>query len=267
MATNWTDPTLSSTIHIRALHINELRSVVNQNRRAVSLPAFAYQDSPVVSNTTHIRSVHFTDLRQAIQDLWTRQGMGTLPNWSVGSAPAAGRTVSARDTTDLRTWIQQYQNATGISYQPVDPVVGPFRGIHLAHGGDLRPIDLFALAEFAPGAAVALLNEVYLYTQNNANNPNLFNWLVNNQNTVEIFLRYFPCPVVPDGTPGYQSYNNISSSAKKISAVAAASEISTQVKALRTAGLTNFRVIVGNEPEANGTRVGLRSGSRVFGRT
>jgi hypothetical protein len=129
------------------------------------------------------------------------------------------------------------------------PVSGPFRGVHLSHGGDVSSADLTALGEFTPGAAVALLNDVYAYTQSGAN-PNLFNWLKNNQSSVEIFLRYFPCPVVPLNTPGYQNYPKIlAGSAQYITASAAAQDIVNQANAIKGQGLTNFRIIVGNEPE------------------
>ena len=121
-------------------------------------------------------------------------------------------------------------------------VSGPFRGVHLPHGGGLRAIDRTALTQFAPGAVVALLKDVVQYST-------LLSWLVSNQNSVEIFLRYFPCPVVPQNTPGFQNYTNLSSSAAYMTASAAASDIVSQVNTLRNAGLTNFRVIVGNEPD------------------
>lgn len=252
MATNWTDPTLTTSSHIRATHINELRSVVSQNRKATGLQPYPWQDVPA-STRVHIRAAHFTDLHDAIQELWNRETMGDLPNWSYGSAPSGtgGRPISLRDTTDLRTWVQAYQDKTGVSYQPIDPVIGPFRGVHLPHGGDLRAIDQTALADFAPGAVVALLSDVYAYTQNQATNPNLFNWLVNNQTNMEIFLRYFPTPVVPLNTPTYQNYHNLlEGSAQYLSATDAAADLVKQVKAIQGAGLSGVKVIVGNEPEA-----------------
>ncbi|GEM_PF-1742635 len=119
MATNWTDPSVTSSTHIRATHINELRSVVDKNRIAAGLDGYAWTDSPV-SRLTHIRAVHFVELRTAIQDLWNQAGLGGLPNWSYGSPPVAGgtRPISARDTTDLRSWIQQYQDHVGSSDDP-----------------------------------------------------------------------------------------------------------------------------------------------------
>jgi len=119
MATNWTDPTVTSSTHIRATHVNELRGVVDKNRIVAGLGGYAWTDSPV-TRVTHIRAAHFTELRSAIQDLWNHQGMGGLPNWSYGSAPSpgGGRPISARDVTDLRSWIQRYQDTMGPSYDP-----------------------------------------------------------------------------------------------------------------------------------------------------
>jgi hypothetical protein len=125
------------------------------------------------------------------------------------------------------------------------PVNGPFRGIHLPHGGDLRAVDVAALNDFQPGAAVALLNDVA-----NLANPELFNWLDANQNNVEIFLRYFPTPVPPIGTPGFQNYPLIlAGSAQHITAANAAADLLHQVNGIKARGLRHFRVIVGNEPE------------------
>src|SRR6266851_3229487 len=106
MATNWTDPTLSTTIHVRAVHMNELQSVIDQNRAAAALGGYTWSNTPINPAATHIRAVHFTDARNAIQDLWNHAGMGTLPHWSVGGPPTTSRQVSARDMTDLRNWIQ-----------------------------------------------------------------------------------------------------------------------------------------------------------------
>lgn len=117
MATNWTDTTLTSSTHIRAIHLNELRSVVDKNRLVAGLGAYAWTDSPV-TRVTHIRAVHFTELQAAIQDLWTHEGMGALPSWSYGSAPSTSRPISLRDTTDLRSWIQEYEDKLGPSYDP-----------------------------------------------------------------------------------------------------------------------------------------------------
>jgi len=135
MATNWSDPTVNSTTHIRSVHVNQARSVVDQNRVAAGLGAYAWTDH-TVTNLTHVRAVHFTELRSAIQDLWNHVGLGALPNWSYGSPPAAGsgRPISARDITDLRSWIQRYQDYLGKSYDPAPQYYGCDLGVNFFPG-------------------------------------------------------------------------------------------------------------------------------------
>src|SRR6266852_835534 len=101
----WTDDPATTSTHIRTVHINELRRAINFYRQLKGLPAFNWTDGPWVATSTHIRAVHFTELRSAIQDLWNAHvpSLGTIPNWSVGSAPSTSRQVSARDMNDLRT--------------------------------------------------------------------------------------------------------------------------------------------------------------------
>jgi hypothetical protein len=100
----WTDDPATSNTHIRVAHIGELRRTLDFYRAKAGLPATNWIDNPV-STTIHFRWIHFTELRSAIQDLWTHAGMGTLPNWSVGSAPSSSRQTSARDINDLRSWV------------------------------------------------------------------------------------------------------------------------------------------------------------------
>lgn len=100
----WTDDPANTSIHIRTIHVNELRGAVDTLRSDVSLPAYTWTDNPV-STTTHMRAIHFTELRSALNDVWTAKGMGPMPNWSLGSAPNTGRQISARDMNDLRHWV------------------------------------------------------------------------------------------------------------------------------------------------------------------
>lgn len=102
----WTDNPATSSTHIRAIHVNELRAAVDRNRAKLSLAPWPWTDDPVTSST-HMRAAHFTELKSAIQDLWTYHGQGTLPNWSVGSDPSSSRQISARDVNDLRSWMDQ----------------------------------------------------------------------------------------------------------------------------------------------------------------
>lgn len=254
MPTNWTDPTITTSTYIRAIHVNELRSVVNQNRRAAGLGNYAWTDTPA-SNIIHVRAVHFTELRNAIQDLWTHQGMGTLPDWSYGSAPSGsgGRPISARDTTDLRNWTQQYQNATGISYQPVDPLTGPLRGLHLTTGQDMRPQDVAAAQAFNPEMVVVLSGDV-LRSQTLA-------YLKSLSANVEIFCRYAPTtfPFLNYSTSvdhysdwlrgpgGAQVY--VVGQAQQKNPPDGATDFVNLYDSFRANGLTITRFYPGNEPE------------------
>jgi hypothetical protein len=121
----WTNNPATTSTHVRAVHINEVRGAVNSRRSAVGLATVTWTDDPSVMTTTHIRAVHFTELRSAIQDLWTHQGMGALPGWSAGSAPAPGtRQIKASDINDLRTWLDQYSAAAGTATG-----ADPFQGV------------------------------------------------------------------------------------------------------------------------------------------
>jgi hypothetical protein len=108
MGNYWTDNPAKPSTHVRAVHINELRSGVDNLRTSppCSLGGYPWTDNPV-STTTHIRAVHFTELRNAIQDVWNCHTMGAVPNWSVGSAPSPSRQISARDMNDLRSWVDK----------------------------------------------------------------------------------------------------------------------------------------------------------------
>ncbi|MCL5075736.1 MAG: hypothetical protein M1136_08865 [Chloroflexi bacterium] len=242
MATQWTDHPATSNTHIRAVHINELRSAVDCNRSAYGLPGYAWTDVPV-SSSIPIRAIHFNEIRTAIQDLWNRKSMGTIPNWSVGSAPSSSRPISARDINDLRGWLNQYENTGGLR--------GPKRGIHLRNNGDLRTSELQALQMFTPGLAVVLSTDVL--------RPAMLNYLKSIQNSAEIFIRHVP-PNAPHWSyapihgsyslydPTYRYTYNYDKATQK-SPGDVATEIITLANSLKANGLTSFRWVTGNEPE------------------
>ena len=65
MTIQWTDNPATTSTHVRTVHINELRGIVNMYRTQCNLPAYSWTDDPVAT-TTRIRAVHFTELRSAI---------------------------------------------------------------------------------------------------------------------------------------------------------------------------------------------------------
>jgi hypothetical protein len=113
----WTDNPATPAVHVRATHINELRSNVNSARAAAGLSAYNWTDGATLDTTKYIRAVHFTELRSAIQDLWNHANMGSIPNWSVGSPPSTSREVSARAINDLRNWYDLYDPESIIGAQ------------------------------------------------------------------------------------------------------------------------------------------------------
>lgn len=115
MANSWTDNPATNATRIRAIHINEIRATVDNDRRAAGLGGYAWTDSPL-SPSTHIRAIHFAEVRTAIQQV---PNAPALPNWSVGSAPSPSRQVSARDVNDLRNWTDQLSQAVGEQFGPI----------------------------------------------------------------------------------------------------------------------------------------------------
>lgn len=98
----WTDDPVTTETPIKAVHVNELRRVIDAQRRQVGLPAFSWTDDPVIARYTVIRAVHFLELHAALQEAWTQAGRGRLPAWTCGSPPSTERVVLASDVNDLR---------------------------------------------------------------------------------------------------------------------------------------------------------------------
>lgn len=114
VALPWSDAPATSSTHIRARHIAELRRTVDRNRRAASLAPVTWTDNPVTS-ATHIRATHFNEVRSAIPS------SVPIGNWSVGTPPSGGRQVSARDINDLRGWVDAWSQSLHLPTGP-DPV-------------------------------------------------------------------------------------------------------------------------------------------------
>lgn len=115
----WTDNPVTTSTTIKAIHIAELRAVVDQGHAYIGEGGYAWTDSPLDS-TVPIRAQHFLELRSAIQDLWTAHDQGTLPDWTDAAPSASVTVVRASHTNDLRTW-----------YEEVDPWSQHFLGINV----------------------------------------------------------------------------------------------------------------------------------------
>jgi hypothetical protein len=132
--------------------------------------------------------VHFTELHDVIQDLWTRHGQGTLPNWDAGSTPSPSRQISARDINDLRSWLNQ-----------VDPPAAK-RGFHLGPFNTSQQTTFLGQdpSQFHPGMLVVIDNWFmtdYFYDNYNyghVSDQAFATWLKQQQDAgVEIFVRIY----------------------------------------------------------------------------
>jgi hypothetical protein len=65
-AATFTDPALASSIPVKRIHLVELRSGVDAARSLLSLPVFSYADPAITATTTMVRRQHVSDLRTAV---------------------------------------------------------------------------------------------------------------------------------------------------------------------------------------------------------
>jgi Beta-propeller repeat len=103
---SFTDPTLTSgTTLIRAVHVNELRSDVNQLRSDAGLAAYSFTDPTLTPGTTLIRAVHINDLRTALAAVYTACS-STAPTYTDATLTPGSSLIRAIDISQLRTNVQ-----------------------------------------------------------------------------------------------------------------------------------------------------------------
>jgi hypothetical protein len=64
-AATWTDATLNSSVNVRAVHLEELRTNLDQALTALGLPVSSYTDAAL--SGVLIKKVHLDELRQRVQ--------------------------------------------------------------------------------------------------------------------------------------------------------------------------------------------------------
>ena len=102
MRGQFTDDPLVDLSPVKALHVTELRTIVNNIRFAASQPQLSFSD-PVLDATIRIRAVHLTELRAGLDQL--RAALG-LPPLSYGETISAGTTVKASHIRELREGVK-----------------------------------------------------------------------------------------------------------------------------------------------------------------
>jgi hypothetical protein len=111
---------------MRATHISSIRTYIEQDQALVP-PAYRYAFSwPNVQTGDPVLAKYFTEMRQAVQLLWDFKGRPPLPNWTSGvtpGGPSNSRTptmIRATDVTDLRLWLNQYEDNHAPKQQGID---------------------------------------------------------------------------------------------------------------------------------------------------
>lgn len=63
----FTDPTLTGSVVVKAVHMQELRTSLNAARSALGLPSIAFTDPTLTIGTTMVRALHFSELRNGVK--------------------------------------------------------------------------------------------------------------------------------------------------------------------------------------------------------
>lgn len=106
--------TILSGSRIRAADIAQLRTFIDQDLAAIG-QSFPWTWSNVVA-FDRVLAKHFKEMRDASQQLWNAKNRGPLPMWSSGVNPGgeslgtAPTRMFASDVTDLRIWLNQYED-------------------------------------------------------------------------------------------------------------------------------------------------------------
>jgi uncharacterized repeat protein (TIGR01451 family) len=91
------DPIIAHTTRVKAVHIEQLRTLVNQLRSAAGLTATTFTDPSLAGK--YVKKIHITELRSALNEARSLLGLGTFTfNDSA--------TIAAAHINDLRTALQ-----------------------------------------------------------------------------------------------------------------------------------------------------------------
>src|SRR5205807_778182 len=98
------DPLVAGTTVVKAVHLTELRTAVNQARAHAGLSAATWTDDPVQATVTPIKVVHITELRTKLNEARAALGLSaasyTDPNLTIGDSIKAAHVQELRAKTD-----------------------------------------------------------------------------------------------------------------------------------------------------------------------
>src|SRR5688572_645531 len=119
---------------IQSNDVSTLRNAIDQDLAAAGLAPQAWTWANVVPGST-ILAKYYLEMRSAIQRLWDFKARGPLPLWTGGVAPGgpsagtAATPIRASHVTDLRFWLNLYENnaahSQGITSLSYDPTIQP----------------------------------------------------------------------------------------------------------------------------------------------
>ncbi|MCC7371591.1 MAG: hypothetical protein IT306_24445 [Chloroflexi bacterium] len=97
-------------------HVSTLRTYVDQDKQSVPAPyRYSFSWNNIVSGD-RVLAKYISELRSAIQLLWNFKARGPLPSWTAAGSPGgdsngdAATVIRASHITDLRRWLNQYED-------------------------------------------------------------------------------------------------------------------------------------------------------------
>jgi hypothetical protein len=96
------DPLTPGVTPIKAVHVSELRSLIDQQRVRFGLSPFAWTDATLAAGTTPVRAVHVAELRTALTEAYTAAGR-TAPAFSDPVLTTGVTPVRAVHISEIRT--------------------------------------------------------------------------------------------------------------------------------------------------------------------
>jgi hypothetical protein len=98
----FTDPTLTAgSSIIRAVHVVELRNIIDTLRARRNLSQFAWTDLAVSANTTRPKAVHITEMREALGAVYQAAGE-SLPVYTDSALSGGSSAIKAVHISELR---------------------------------------------------------------------------------------------------------------------------------------------------------------------
>jgi len=95
------DPIVAGSTVVRAEHVTELRTRIDQLRATAGLTAFAWTDSALPVGALPIRTIHITEMRTALGAVYT--AVKVPPPQYTDATLAPGDTIKAVHVAEIRS--------------------------------------------------------------------------------------------------------------------------------------------------------------------